>query len=417
MVVLLKPASGKLNSKTNAVIDDVSEYKDFKKLLRTKTNVLVLYTSNAKQSAEPIRIFKETAEAVKGTGTMVLMDCSQNDKKKLCKKLKVNPEPFILKHYKDGDYHKDYDRQMLVTSMINFMRDPAGDLPWEEDPVGKDVLHFTEYVNFVKHLKKDLRPMLVMFYVPWCGFCKRLKPDFSKAASELKSEGYLLAAMDVERQSNALARRAFNITGFPTIIYFENGKMKQIYEGDNNKDGIVAFMKDPSSLPLKKAKETDWSADANSEIVHLTKQNFEPALKDEKSVLVMFYAPWCGHCKRMKPEYEKAAVEMKQKNIPGVLAALDATKESPIAEQFKVSGYPTIKYFINGQYKFDVNVRDAVKIIEFMKDPKEPPPPPPPEKPWEEEEDSEVLFLNDQNFASTLKRKKHALVMFYAPCK
>lgn len=192
--------------------------------------------------------------------------------------------------------------------------------------------------------------------------------------------------------------------------------MKQIYEGDNNKDGIVAFMRDPSLVPLKKPKEADWSADTNSEIVHLTKQSFEPALKDEKSVLVMFYAPWCGHCKRMKPEYEKAAIEMKQKNIPGVLAALDATKENAIAEKYKVTGYPTIKYFVNGEFKFDANVRDAAKIIEFMKDPKEPPPPPPPEKSWEEE-DTEVLFLNDQTFANTLKRKKHALVMFFAPCE
>ncbi|KAM7352504.1 protein disulfide-isomerase A5 [Cochliomyia hominivorax] len=414
--LVLKPAIGKLNGKTNAAyIEDISEYKDFKKLLRTKTNVLVLYYNNAKQASEQIRIFKETAEAIKGTGTMVLMDCNAADKKKLCKKLKVNPEPVILKHYKEGDYHKDYDRQMVVSSMINFMRDPAGDLPWEEDPVGKDVLHFNDFLTFAKHLKKDVRPMLIMFYVPWCGFCKRLKPDFSKAATELKGEGYVLAAMDVEKQANALARRTYNITGFPTIIYFEKGKMKQIYEGDNNKDGIVAFMRDPSALPLKKPKESDWSADTNSEIVHLTKQNFEPALKDEKSVLVMFYAPWCGHCKRMKPEYEKAAVEMKQKQIPGVLAALDATKESSIAEQFKVTGYPTTKYFVNGQFKYDIDVRDAAKILEFMKNPKEPPPPPPPEKSWEEEEDTEVLFLNEQNFSSTLKRKKHALVMFYAP--
>ncbi|XP_061394505.1 protein disulfide-isomerase A5-like [Musca vetustissima] len=346
---------------------------------------------------------------------MVLMDCSNAEKRKLCKKLKVSPDPVILKHYKDGDYHKDYDRQMVVSSMVNFMRDPAGDLPWEEDPAGKDVIHFGDYASFLKHLKKDMRPMLVMFYVPWCGFCKRLKPDFSKAATELKSEGYVLAGMDVERQENALARRAYNITGFPTIIYFENGKLKQIYEGDNNKDGIVSFMRDPTSVLIKKPKESDWSADTNSEIVHLTKQNFEPALKDEKSVLVMFYAPWCGHCKRMKPEYEKAALEMKQKHIPGVLAALDATKESAIAEQYGVKGYPTVKYFVNGQFKFDVNVRDADKVVEFMKDPKEPPPPPPPEKNWEEEDDTEVVFLKDDNFATTLKRKKHALVMFYAP--
>lgn len=50
-------------------------------------------------------------------------------------------------------------------------------------------------------------------------------------------------------------------------------------------------MRDPTSVIIKKPTELDWSADTNSEIVHLTKQGFEPALKDEKSVLVMFYAP------------------------------------------------------------------------------------------------------------------------------
>lgn len=53
--------------------------------------------------------------------------------------------------------------------------------------------------------------------------------------------------------------------------------------------------------------------------------------------------------------------------IPGVLAALDATKESSIGVQYGVKGYPTIKYFANGEFMFDVNVRDADKIIEFMK--------------------------------------------------
>lgn len=69
----------------------------------------------------------------------------------------------------------------------------------------------------------------------------------------------------------------------------------------------------------------------------------------------------------MKPEYEKAATIMKEKKIPGVLAALDATKESSIASQFNVKGYPTVKYFVNGEFKFDVNVRDSEKILEFMK--------------------------------------------------
>ncbi|XP_002065125.2 protein disulfide-isomerase A5 [Drosophila willistoni] len=399
--------------------DDIVEYKDFKKLLRTKNNILALYVSSTKAAAAELKIFREAGESIRGTGTMLLVDCGlDQEHKKLCKKLKITPDPYTLKHYKDGDYHKDYDRQMSVASMVTFMRDPSGDLPWEEDPAGKDVVHFSDAGTFTKHLRKDIRPMLVMFHVPWCGFCKKMKPDYGMAATELKTKGgYVIAAMNVERQENAPIRKLFNITGFPTLIYFENGKLRFTYEGENTKDALVEFMLNPNAKPAPKAKKPEWSADTNSEIVHLTTQGFEAAVKDEKSVLVMFYAPWCGHCKRMKPEYEKAALQMKQQNIPGILAALDATKEQAIGEKYKVKSYPTVKYFSHGVHKFDVNVREASKIVEFMKDPKEPPPPPPPEKNWEEEENAQevIHFLNDETFSSTLKRKKHALVMFYAP--
>jgi hypothetical protein len=64
--------------------------------------------------------------------------------KKLCKKLKVSPEPFLLKHYKDGEFHKDYDRLETAQSMVNFMRDPAGDIPWEEDSSAVDVVHISD---------------------------------------------------------------------------------------------------------------------------------------------------------------------------------------------------------------------------------------------------------------------------------
>lgn len=107
---------------------------------------------------------------------------------------------------------------------------------------------------------------------------------------------------------------------------------------------------------------------------------------------------------------------MKEKKLPGILAAIDATKEQAIGTRFNVKGYPTVKFFSNGEFKFDVNVRDADKIVELMKNPSEPPPPPPPEKQWEDE-DTSVVHLDDGNFKVYLKKKKHALVMFYAPCK
>lgn len=95
---------------------------------------------------------------------------------------------------------------------------------------------------------------------------------------------------------------------------------------------------------------------------------------------------------------------------------MDATKENALGKRFEVQGYPTVKYFKDGELAFDVGtVREEDSIVDFMKDPKEPPPPPPPEKPWSEEE-SAVVHFTEETFKPTLRKKKRALVMFYAPC-
>ena len=46
----------------------------------------------------------------------------------MCKKLKIKLEDkgYLLKHYKDGEFNKDYDRLETVESMTTFMKDPKG---------------------------------------------------------------------------------------------------------------------------------------------------------------------------------------------------------------------------------------------------------------------------------------------------
>jgi protein disulfide-isomerase A1 len=82
----------------------------------------------------------------------------------------------------------------------------------------------------------------------------------------------------------------------------------------------------------------------NASVVQLTESNFNEALQDAEYLLVKFYAPWCGHCKKLAPEYEKLSDAMEEM----VVAKVDATEDKQLAAKYGVTGYPTLKFFVNG---------------------------------------------------------------------
>ncbi|KAG5849092.1 hypothetical protein ANANG_G00106360 [Anguilla anguilla] len=83
-----------------------------------------------------------------------------------------------------------------------------------------------------------------------------------------------------------------------------------------------------------------------SDVLEFTDDDFDSKIGGHELILVEFFAPWCGHCKRLAPEYESAATRLK-----GIvsLAKVDCTANSNVCSKYGVSGYPTLKIFRDGE--------------------------------------------------------------------
>ncbi|XP_045778392.1 protein disulfide-isomerase A6 homolog [Maniola jurtina] len=156
--------------------------------------------------------------------------------------------------------------------------------------------------------------------------------------------------------------------------------------------------------------------DSSSDVVELTPSNFERLVtKSDEVWIVEFFAPWCGHCKNLVPEYKKAARALK--GIAKV-GAIDADQYKDFTQKYGVTGFPTIKVFTGSKSNDYQGQRTAEAFVDAaLKAAKE--------KAYENlgkkssgssSDKSDVVELTDSNFKElVLDSEDMWLVEFFAP--
>lgn len=102
-------------------------------------------------------------------------------------------------------------------------------------------------------------------------------------------------------------------------------------------------------------------------VIVLTDETFSQAINQFEYILVEFYAPWCGHCQKLAPEYSEAALILKEDDNQVPLAKIDGTKNKLSTRNVELTGYPTLSFFIRGKPIKYKGGRTALEIIDWVR--------------------------------------------------
>jgi thiol-disulfide isomerase/thioredoxin len=302
------------------------------------------------------RMLKERGQACKG--------CT--DKEEFVQKV------LKTQHKKKKETKKGSGRSFMEEKRYVAAKKVA-DEGWEDN--GK-VVHVID--DGWAEFRKSDKPSLVMFYAPWCGHCKTMKPEYAKFSAHAEFEGKVNIAA-VECETNPLTCGKFDggIESFPTLKYFtgpDDRKNMQDVKAIRTEDELVSFLE--SKLGGKASSgslDGNWDKNHAGKVVHLGDANYAELRKENPQMMVFFYAPKCAGCKKLMSGYAEAS-----NGVDGVvpLVAVDCSTSSESCKKFGVGAKlrnPIVKYFDTAEDKGTAfKKRKAKDIIDFITEKEEP---------------------------------------------
>ncbi|XP_066273523.1 thioredoxin domain-containing protein 5-like isoform X2 [Branchiostoma lanceolatum] len=215
----------------------------------------------------------------------------------------------------------------------------------------------------------QMTPHFVMFFTPGCEQCTAMMPNFDEVADKyntMKTPQVILAKVDCSAEIAICEKQGIRV--FPTFKMYRHGADTHRYNGERTVEAFKSYISGMVP-PVKTTPEVERT------VYTLTSSNFTRHIQGGLH-FVKFFAPWCGHCKKIAPAWVKLAHTFRhEKHL--TIAEVDCVEYNVLCKKYDVDKFPTLTLFRDGK-------------------------------------ETKVVTLTKDNFHSVI-RKGMTFVQFYAP--
>jgi len=205
---------------------------------------------------------------------------------------------------------------------------------------------------------------LIEFYAPWCGHCKRLALDYEKVGQAFaRVPGVEITKLDCNAHNQYC--KGQRVDGYPTIRWYPANISSPMdfteYTGAKDAASLVAFVNREAGLGARLKQ-------APSKVAALDGPGLARRLAAGRGhTLVQFFAPWCGHCRKFAPEYERVGAAFAREAAVDVVK-VNADGDPALKREYNVTGYPTVVLVHGGARVRYEGERSAEALLAFVND-------------------------------------------------
>ncbi|XP_066993824.1 thioredoxin domain-containing protein 5 homolog [Anabrus simplex] len=256
-----------------------------------------------------------------------------------------------------------------LPSLIAFVNEQFGNEAEELDSkpkVPEPVNGLVELTDdtFDNHVAKGRH--FVKFYAPWCGHCQKLAPTWDALAKSFEHDTSVIISK-VDCTLHKTTCNNFDIVGYPTLLWIEDGKKVEKYQGQRTSEELKAFVSRMLGPEHSGASVENVEQDNGSPVASFSGENFEHGIA-KGITFVKFFAPWCGHCKRLAPTWEELGKKFIANNAVKIVK-VDCTQDisKNLCNEQEVDGFPTLFLYKDGEKVGEYNgSRSLDDLYEFV---------------------------------------------------